>query len=134
MGYQIEVSYDIRKNQQSQKIIKKAEQCGCWRYYKNYEFEGNNRQMYRHHVVFVLMFNENEEEIVKFIKYIKREKGLFLETVAYDDTVKYYLMYASSKYLNIIEKECKDNYLKNKKDRNLYNQTSYIMRVLQPRV
>ncbi len=90
--------------------------------------------MYRHHVVFVLMFNENEEEIVKFIKYIKREKGLFLETVAYDDTVKYYLMYASSKYLNIIEKECKDTYLKNKKDRNLYNQTSYIMRVLQPRV
>lgn len=134
MGYQIEVSYDLRKNQNqyklTSKIVKKSEECGCWRYYKNYEMEGKNRVIYRNHVVYTLMFNENEEEIAKFIRFVKREKGLYLESVAYDDTVKFYLMFASNKYLNMMEKDCKLKYLNDKKEKNLYNQTSYMMRLL----
>ena len=72
----------------------------------------------------------SEEEIAKFIRFVKREKGLYLESVAYDDTVKFYLMFASNKYLNMMEKDCKLKYLNDKKEKNLYNQTSYMMRLL----
>ena len=56
-------------------------------------------------------------------------KNISIESVGLDD-ISFKLMYASKKYLNIMEKQFVDNYLKSKKTNKLYKQDSIIYKIL----
>ena len=72
-----------------------------------------NRTMKRNHYVLTFFFETSQELVAKFIKFIKSENNIYIESI-YDDN-NHELLYASSKYLNMMEKECVKAYLNNKK-------------------
>jgi hypothetical protein len=87
---------------------------------------GKNRTIFRNHYVMTYLF-EDENEIAKFIKQIKLMKHIYIESISYDNCV-FKMMYASKKYLNIMEKGKAKEYLENKKNNTLFKSDSVIMK------
>lgn len=101
MGYIIEVSFDILKNSNMTEIqveVKNlAEYCGCVSFYEDYEYD-DRCQFKRNHCVFTTHFlDENMLFMLDFIKNIRKEKYLFLESIYNEETRM--LVYASQYYL-----------------------------------
>ena len=63
---------------------------------------------------------KTDELLAEFVKYSKTIKNISIESVGLDD-VSFKLMYASKKYLNMMEKQFVDNYLNLKKRKNCIN-------------
>lgn len=133
MVYQIEISINLNKiknlTEIKNTILEKAFNCRLEDYFINYEHIGKNRQIFRNHAVLTLSFEEHDELLAEFIKFIKTMKNISIESVGLDD-ISFKLMYASKKYLNIMEKQFVDNYLKSKKTNKLYKQDSIIYKIL----
>jgi len=133
MVYQIEISINLSKVKNLTEIrniiLQKAYDCKLNNYYIVYEHIGKNRKIYRNHCVLTLMFEEHDELLAEFIKYSKTIKNINIESVGLDD-ISFKLMYASKKYLNMMEKQFVDNYLNLKKKKKLYKQDSIIYKVL----
>ena len=133
MVYQIEVAINLKKVTNLTEIknilLEKADECKLEDYYTMYEHIGKNRQIYRNHCVIVFFFTENDELLADFIRYTKNIKNISIECVGLDKG-KFDLMYASKKYLNMMEKQFVDNYLNLKKKKKLYKQDSIIYKVL----
>ena len=106
MVYLVELSVNLHNSVNLSNIqrllVKKAENCGMETYYKTYEFMGNNRNIYRNHCIISFTFADNKQSIVLFIKYVKTLSNVYIESVGYDNFT-FKLMYASKKYLNIME-------------------------------
>ena len=105
MGYTVELSFDLRKkgNLTETKLVfeDEATKHGCERFYYNYEISGYNRTLKRSHSIMTFIFEENDQEVAKFIKFCKKQRFINIESIIYEDTqVK--LMYASKQYLNMI--------------------------------
>tara|TARA_B100001175_G_scaffold317779_1_gene336388 strand:- start:206 stop:622 length:417 start_codon:yes stop_codon:yes gene_type:complete len=117
MAYQLEISFNLKKRanltETKNLIINKANKFESNRYYENFEMACVNRTMKRNHYVLTFFFETSQELVAKFIKFIKSEKNIYIESI-YDDN-NHELLYASSKYLNMMEKECVKAYLNNKK-------------------
>ena len=117
MAYQIEISFNLKKRgnltETKNLIINKANKFESNRYYENFEMACVNRTMKRNHYVLTFFFETSQELVAKFIKFIKSENNIYIESI-YDDN-NHDLLYASSKYLNMMEKECVKAYLNNKK-------------------
>jgi len=130
MGFLIELSFDINKVsnfiQTKDIILKMAEKYNKTFSYNNHEIMGKNRTIFRNHYVMTYLF-EDENEIAKFIKQIKLMKHIYIESISYDDCV-FKMMYASKKYLNIMEKGKAKEYLENKKNNTLFKSDSVIMK------
>ena len=133
MGYQIEISINLNKLTNLTEIknilLQKAYDCKLNYHYIVYEHIGKNRQIFRNHCVITLLFEEHDELLAEFIKYSKSIKNISIESVGLDD-IPFKLMYASKKYLNIMEKQFVDNYINLKKKKKLYKQDSIIYKVL----
>ena len=131
MAYIIELSFDLRKksNLTETKTIfeNNALKHGCERFYYNYEISGMGRTIKREHYVMTFIFEENEIEVAKFLKFVKKEKNINIESVVYEDTMVK-LMYASRSYLNMVEKEFAKLYHIQKRNGSLYNKDSPIMK------
>ena len=131
MAYIIELSFDLRKksNLTETKTIfeNNALKHGCERFYHNYEISGIRRTIKREHYVMTFIFEENEIEVAKFLKFVKKEKNINIESVVYEDTIVK-LMYASKSYLNMVEKEFAKLYYIQKRNGSLYNKDSPIMK------
>ena len=110
-------------------LVTKAEECNMETYYKTYEFMGNNRNIYRNHCIISFTFADDKKSIVSFIKYVKTLSNVYIESVGYDDFT-YKMIYASKKYLNIMEKEHVENYLNLKRKNQLYKQDSIIFKTI----
>ena len=110
-------------------LLQKAYDCKLNNYYIVYEHIGKNRKIYRNHCVLTLIFEEQDELLAEFIKYSKTIKNISIESVGLDD-ISFKLMYASKKYLNMMEKQFVDNYINLKKEKKLYKQDSIIYKVL----
>ena len=108
MGYTIELSFNLRKKgdlTETRRVFEeKALQHGCENFYYNYEMSGHGRTLKRSHYVMTFIFEENDEEVAKFLKFCKAAKYVYIESVSYENTIVQ-LMYASKQYLNMMEKE-----------------------------
>ena len=131
MGYTIELSFDLRKKgdiTETRRVFEeKAYKHGCERFYYNYEMSGHGRTLKRSHYVMTFIFEENDVEVAKFLKFCKAAKYIRLESVVYENTIVQ-LMYASKQYLNMMEKEFAKMYYNKKRNGLLYNKDSPIMK------
>ena len=130
MGYLIELSFNINKVsnfiQTKEIILKIAEKYNKTFSYNNHEIMGKNRTIFRNHYVMTYLFDD-ENDIVKFIKQIKLMKHIYIESISYDNCV-FKMMYASKKYLNIMEKGKAKEYLEKKRNNKLFKSDSVIMK------
>ena len=130
MGYFVEISFDIIKTNNfldiKKNIIEISEQCKKKYHYVNHEIMGKNRTTYRNHYIMSFFFNENEELVADFIRNVKKIRYVNIETIGYDNCV-FKLMYASRKYLNIMDKFKAKEYLQKKRENTLYKSDSVII-------
>ena len=134
MTYQIEISINLNKiknlSEIKNNLLEKAEQCRLIDNYSIFEHIGENRKVFRHHCVLTLIFEEHDELLSEFIKFSKNIKNINIESVGFDSGGKFKLMYASKKYLNIMEKQFMFDYINLKKQKKLYKQQSIIYKIL----
>ena len=131
MGFLIELSFNINKVSNfiktKQMILKIAEKYNKTFSYNNHEIMGKNRTIFRNHYVMTYLFEDNENDIAKFVKQIKLMKHINIESISYDNCV-FKMMYASKKYLNIMEKDKAKEYLEKKRNNTLFKSDSVIMK------
>jgi len=136
MGFLLELSLDTKKNGNISHLknilVEEALQNKCEIYFFNYEFMGKNRKIYRHHFILTFIFEENEELVANFIRYVKKNhrRTARIESVFFENCI-YEIMYASSKYLNMMQKEKAKDYLEKRKSNNLYKQDSVIIKAIK---
>ena len=133
MTYLIELSYNLSKNtslnETISKLLNKAENCRLENFYKNYEYMGKNRRVIRNHCILTFMFEEHLELVSEFIRYVKKFKTVNIESVSYDNAI-FKLIYASKKYLNFMEKEFALKYNEDRRNGNLFQQDSILMKAI----
>jgi|TARA_B000000475_G_C16003577_1_gene449897 hypothetical protein len=133
MTYLIELSYNLSKNtnlnETINKLLEKAAMCRLENFYKNYEFMGKNRKIIRNHCVLTFIFEEHMELVSEFIRFVKKLKLINIESVSYDNTV-FKIIYASKKYLNFMEKEFALKYIKDRRNGDLFQQDSILMKAI----
>ena len=118
MRYNIEVSVNIIKETKISEIVQNikdnAKLCECNQIYMLTEEDGTIK-IPRYNIIYVILF-ENDNNIIKFIKNIKKYKSINIECI-YDNNLNK-LLYASSFYLMSIDKELSKQYKTFIKDRN----------------
>ena len=118
MGFFIELSFDILKSDNflktKQLIVELSEKYGKEFHYNNHEIMGKNRNIFRNHYIMSFIFEDDEENVAKFIENIKKIRYVNIESIGYDNCI-FKLMYASKKYLNIMDKYKAKEYLQQKK-------------------
>tara|TARA_Y100000589_G_C26720381_1_gene453556 strand:+ start:127 stop:543 length:417 start_codon:yes stop_codon:yes gene_type:complete len=138
MGFLLELSLDTKKNsnisQLKNILIEEALKNKCEIYFFNYEFMGKNRHIYRHHFILTFIFEENEELIANFIRFIKKNHrhSVKVESLFFENCI-YEIMYASTKYLNMMDKDKAKDYIEKRRSNNLYKQDSVIIKAIQKR-
>ena len=137
MGYLLELSINLKKNPNlseiKTKLFKKAEECKVENYYTMFEFMGQNRQIYRNHCIITFNFTEHDELLSAFIRFSKKLKCVSIESLGYDNVI-FKLMYASKKYLNMMEKEKVHEYINNFKNKTLYKQDSLPVKAILKKI
>tara|TARA_Y100000996_G_C22383701_1_gene586170 strand:+ start:209 stop:604 length:396 start_codon:yes stop_codon:yes gene_type:complete len=117
MGYQIDVAFDMRivgsMTNLYDMFVKKAEKTNCEMYYMNYEFDGIGRTIVRNHSVMTFIFPPEEEYIIKFIRFVREFRDARIESITTDD-IKCSLIYASSKYLSMMDRGHAKTYKKSR--------------------
>ena len=133
MTYLIELSYNLSKNtslnQTISTLLDKAEYCRLEHFYKNYEYMGKNRRIIRNHCILTFIFEEHIELVSEFIRFVKKIKTINIESVSYDNAI-FKLIYASKKYLNFMEKEFALKYIEDRRNGNLFQQDSILMKAI----
>ena len=133
MAYQIELSINLKKvtnlSEIKKLLVTKAEECKVEDYYTMYEHFGKNRTVYRNHCVLTFLFTENDELLAEFINYSKKIKNISIESVGLDKGL-FKLIYASKKYLNMMEKEHVEKYINLRRQHKLYKQDSIIFKTI----
>lgn len=131
MGFLIELSFHINKVSNFLRIKDTIMALSEKHYkifsYNNHEIMGKNRTIFRNHYVMTFLFEEREEEVASFIRAIKLIKHVNIESVSYDNCILK-MMYASKKYLNIMEKGKAKEYLENKRNNTLFKSDSVIIK------
>ena len=131
MGYLLELSINLNNTTNlteiKRNLYNKADKCNVEMHYSTFEFMGKNRHIYRNHCILTFIFSENEELVAEFIKYAKSFSKVNIESVGYDNFV-FKLMYASKKYLNMMEKYQANKYLETRKRGHLFKQNSIILK------
>ena len=136
MGFLLELSLDTKKigniSQLKNILVTEALNNKCEIYFFNYEFMGKNRRLFRRHFILTFIFEENEELVANFIRYVKKnyKRSVKIESIFFENCI-YEIMYASNKYLNMMEKEKVKDYLEKRKSNNLFKQDSVIMKTLK---
>lgn len=135
MGFMLELSLDVKKTGDitffKNMLIDNALKNKCEIYFFNYEFIGKNRRVFRHHFILTFIFNENEELVANFVRFVKKHKrNIKIESIFYENCI-YKLMYASNKYLNLMEKDIAKDYIEKRKSNNLFKKESVIISALK---
>ncbi len=133
MGYEIEMSLDLRKERNVISVMNGAmeiaENNECDRYFQFSECEGEVRRLKRKSQVIVFCFDDEKfTEMSNFLKDVidKYKKKLFIESIY--DIDRHSLIYASSYYMSIMEKEQKDDYKHRRTTRSFSDTDYYILR------
>ena len=119
MSYRIEVAINLKHRGDALKlkneIIEKASESRCELYYQDFEFEGKKRHCTRNHLFIIFFFPEEPKYIINFLHLLKKRKYAYIESVGFDNC-KFTLLYASKKYLNMMDKYKVKEYLLNRKN------------------
>ena len=112
MGYEIEMSFDLRKQKNITNLlndtIELEDHNFCDRHFQFTECEGNVRNLKRQSYVLVFCFNEDRfTEMTNFLKEVieRYKKKIYIESIYEVD--KHNLIYASPYYINLMEKDQK---------------------------
>ena len=132
MGYNVEISVNMLKETKFSEIEKTiqgiAEFYSCDNIYSLTEEDGT-KKIPRYHCVYVINFvDENFDNLVKFLKFIKHYKSSYIECIYENDVYK--LLYASSFYLKSIDKELSKKYKQFIKDKNFTPNETKLLREL----
>tara|TARA_A100001011_G_C13853736_1_gene651987 strand:- start:183 stop:593 length:411 start_codon:yes stop_codon:yes gene_type:complete len=135
MGFVLELSLDTKKikniTQYKNLLIDEALKNKCEIYFFNYEFMGKNRRIFRHHFILTFIFEENEELVANFVRFVKKHKrSIKIESIFYENCI-YKIMYASNKYINLMDKDMAKDYIEKKRSNNLFKQDSVIIKTLR---
>ena len=104
MGYEIEISCALGKISSVKKnIIAKALRCNCEYHYDQYDLQGRRKQIYRMQHIMTFIFPDEGLPMQAFIRYIKALQDVYIECIA-TDSGSFEILYASPKYLSIMEK------------------------------
>ena len=117
MGYQIEIAFDLRVvgsvTWLQNELVRKAEKNNCEMHYINYEVEGVRRTIRRNHAVMTFLFPSDPIHIIKFVRFVREFKDAHIESISCDDH-KCVLVYASKKYLAMMDADCAKKYRKSR--------------------
>ena len=117
MGYQIDIAFDMRVVGSVtclwDELVRKSEENNCEMHYINYEVEGVGRTVRRNHAVMTFIFPSDPTYIIKFIRFVKEFKDSYIESISCDDH-KCVLIYASKKYLSMMDSDCAKRYRKSR--------------------
>jgi len=118
MTFHIDISIDLRKagnvTHHRQLVERNAEKNNAIDYYGTYEMWGRGRTVTRNHYVMSYTFPSIEKNILRFIQFVKEETSWQIEMVGFEQG-KYELLFASRKYLTIMEGEMVRKYIRQKK-------------------
>lgn len=119
MGYNIEVSFNILKNKNVSEledyITSVAKECKCSSSYSLIEMETNTFMQRNHNVISTIFDEMNVNDLVNYIKTIKKIKGIYIESIFNEETNQ--IIYASQYYLTILDKFVSKSYKLNKRER-----------------
>jgi hypothetical protein len=131
MGYEIEMSLDLRKHKNVTTIldgvIELAGNNDCERHFQFSECEGEARRLKRNAQVLVFCFEDEKfTEMTNFLKKVieRYKRRLFIESIYEID--KHNLIYASSYYMSTMELDQKDNY-KHRRTTRAFSETDYFI-------
>jgi len=131
MGYEIELSLDLRKHKNIDSIIngavELAEKNECDRYFQFSECDGEIRRLKRNAQIIVFCFeNERFTEMSVFLKEVikKYKKRLLVESIY--EVNNNNLVYASSYYMSKMETDKKDDY-KHRRATRSFSETDYFI-------
>lgn len=113
MGYNIELSVPLMKCSSFSDVEKTlyllAEQNSCETVYSFSETDGTTK-IPRHHQIIVVAFNKNRlDHLQQFIKNVKQYKYVNIECI-YNDNLQVKLIYATSYYLQTLDKRIANEY------------------------
>ena len=120
MGYLVELSIPIVNFEnliaKKTEIINNAMKKHCEFYYENSEHYtiGNGRhKKNENNTILSFHFPDKEDKVISFIRFIKEQKKIYIDCIAYDN-IKFVLLWGSKKYFLHNGKNLKKVYLKNK--------------------
>lgn len=121
MTYNIELSFKLTKfsnlSELENMVILLAQQNLYDHIYKFTETDGTTKIPRYHEMITVIFSNEKIDSLLQFIRNIKMQRQIHIESVYYEDTVVK-LIYASGYYLQNIDKDIANKYRLLKRDRN----------------
>ena len=132
MGYNIEISVNMLKETKFSEVENTiqymAEFYNCDNIYSFTEEDGT-KKIPRYHCIYVINFvDDNFDNLIKFLQFIKKHKSSYIECVYANDVFK--LLYASSFYLNNADKELSKMYKQFIKDKNFTPNETKLLREL----
>lgn len=121
MGYSIEISLNINKQQNSsslrEMLTEKAMNFNCEKNYWFHELDDGGKKKHRNHLIGCFSFDYNNIiNANSFINYIKNINDIHLECI-YEDDITYKLIYVSGYYLKRMNKEYATIYKSNRRDK-----------------
>ena len=134
MGYNIEISFNILNkcsiNDGKNYLINLAQDHLCNTYFVDFEME-NSYHFKRNHCVITIHFeNLQINNMIDFLKFIRKEKLYYIETICHDDSN--YCIYASKHYLfHNVHKILAKDYIAQKKIINFSEQEKTILSALK---
>jgi hypothetical protein len=133
MGYEIEMSLDLRKHRNVSSILDGAMEMAnnneCQRYFQFSECEGEIRRLKRQSQIIVFCFDEEKfTKMSNFLKQVidKYKKWLFIESIY--EVEKHNLIYASPYYMTKMDTDKKDDYKHRRTTRAFSDTDYYILR------
>jgi hypothetical protein len=132
-GYNIEISINMIKETKYSEIESMiqyiAKSYDCDDIYCFTEEDGS-RKIPRYHCIYSINFlDENFNNLIKFLKNIKQCKSTHIECI-YNNNNNYKLLYASSYYLNNIDREVSKKYKQFIKDKQFTPNESILLKEL----
>lgn len=118
MVYNIDISFNIKNNNVSELekfLTLLAKDNNCSLCYSNIEMENSIYMQRNHNIITSIFKEENINDLIKFIKIIKKMNGIYIESIFNEETNQ--IIYASKYYLTLMDKFISNNYQLNKRKR-----------------
>ena len=113
MGFFIELSFSLLSSnyrETQKKIIDKSIELRCDFYYKHLDYNNKNTRQ-----ILSFTFPDHDEIFIEFIHFVKKIPRVFIETAGIDN-IKFIQLYASKKYLRLMENDKVKEYIVDKKN------------------
>ena len=135
MGYIIEVTFNLLKqrsiDETQNEVLDVARECFCETYYIDFEMLNEYRCKRNHCVITIHYDKTNLYSMLDFLRYVKRNKKMYIETICSEDP-EIKIIYASKSHLmqNNHRMSVKEYYLQ-KKDKKYSDEERSIINIME---